>query len=109
MAILADAALAETRDYLLRVRRFADDSDDTVRRLWARAFTAWVDNPRHPGWQCQMDDAGAELGLRNVALPIDRVRAAADKLIALNLAADPGEIELRPAIAEQLRQRRQPN
>jgi hypothetical protein len=49
MAIVAEASMMETRDYLLRGRRFANGSDETVTALWASAFVAWVDNPGRLG------------------------------------------------------------
>ena len=102
MAILADVALAPARDHLRRGRRFADDSDDTVMASVGAGPYRLGRQPAPSGLaMSEGRDAGAELGLR--------ARAAVAKLGARNLAADPGEIDLGPAIAEQLRQRRQPN
>jgi hypothetical protein len=56
-----------------------------------------------------MDDAAAELGLRNIELPVDRVRDAVEKMFALNRSIDPDDVDLDQAIKEQLRKHRQPN
>jgi hypothetical protein len=110
-AIIAEAAMVETRDYLLRGRRFANDSDESVMDLWVRAFVAWVDDdPGKPGRvQSQMDDAAAELGLRNIELPVDRVHEAVDKMFALGRSIDPNDVDLDQAIEDQLRKHRRPN
>jgi len=67
---LRDCAIAAVEDYVRRGRRFAGDDDETVRAAWAGRFReTWhifLADPR-------LRDLGAELDLRQIELPIERV------------------------------------
>lgn len=67
-AFMDHQAMEETRDYLERGRRFGGLTDDDLSTGWAAAFTAVCadgDGRR----ETDLDDFGAELGLRKLERP----------------------------------------
>jgi hypothetical protein len=67
-AFLDHQAMEETKSYLERGRRFEDLTVDDLSKGWAAAFTA-VCADGDEGGQTDLDDLGAELGLRNLERP----------------------------------------
>ena len=75
-AFLDHQAMEETRSYLERGRPFEGLADDALGKQWAAAFTAVCadgDDSRHT----DLDDLGAELGLRNIERPAHLVHPRA--------------------------------
>jgi hypothetical protein len=67
-AFMDHQAMEETRSYLERGRRFEGLTDDALSTGWVAAFTAVCAH----GDECRetdLDDFGAELGLRKLARP----------------------------------------
>jgi hypothetical protein len=77
-AFLDHQAMEETKSYLERGRRFESLADDDLGKRWAAAFTAVCahgDETR----EADLDDLGAELGLRNLERPAHLVHPRAMK------------------------------
>jgi hypothetical protein len=75
-AFMDHQAMEETKSYLERGRRFAGLTVDDLSKGWAAAFTAvcaYGDESR----ETDLDDLGAELGLRNLKRPEHLVRSRA--------------------------------
>jgi hypothetical protein len=69
----------ETRDYLSRGRPFANFGDTEMQELWVAAFERCFAE-RSQEQRRNMDDAAAELRLRNIEPPHDRVKAVVEQL-----------------------------
>ena len=67
---LRNELLEQTRDYLTRGRRFERLRLDQLNNLWAEAFRQFVRQKIGPHLR-DMDDAGAELRIRNEEFPTD--------------------------------------
>jgi hypothetical protein len=67
-AFMDHQAMEETRSYLARGRRFAGLPDDALSKSWAAAFTA-VCADGDERRETDLDDFGAELGLRKLERP----------------------------------------
>jgi hypothetical protein len=78
---LHHALMNETRDYLARGRRLAASSDQEVQNVWVAAFERWFEQKTAENVR-NMDDAAAELRLRNLEPPYDRVKAKTEELQA---------------------------
>jgi hypothetical protein len=78
---LHHALMNETHDYLARGRRLAGSSDPDVLDVWVAAFERWFEQ-RTAGNVRNMDDAAAELRLRNLEPPYDRVKAKTEEVQA---------------------------
>ena len=75
-AVIDHQAMEDTRSYLERGRRFEGLTVDALNDGWAAAFTAvcaYGDESR----ETDLDDLGAELGLRNLKRPEHLVRPRA--------------------------------
>jgi hypothetical protein len=78
---LHHALMNETRDYLARGRGLAGSSDQEVRDVWVAAFERWFEQ-KTDGNARNMDDAAAELRLRELEPPYDRVKAKTEEIQA---------------------------
>jgi hypothetical protein len=78
-AMIESAEMDETRDYLMRGRTHAKLSDDVLRDTWVRAFRRWFLS-RGLAEARDANDLAAELRLRNVMPPYERIRAESDAM-----------------------------
>jgi hypothetical protein len=78
---LQHAQMNQTRDYAERGRALASLTDDEVKSVWVAMFETWFDK-KTPENARNMDDAAAELRLRDLEPPYDRVKAKTDELQA---------------------------
>jgi hypothetical protein len=78
-AFLDHQAMEETRSYLARGRRFEGLSVEDLNRGWAAAFTSVCANDDQ-GRATDLDDLGAELGLRKLERPEQLVHRDAMKM-----------------------------
>ncbi len=60
----------ESADYVVRGRAYEPLSDADLADAWINAFKAWAHDF---SMRQEMDDYGAELGLREIQPPLDRV------------------------------------
>lgn len=73
-AFLQSELMDETRTYLTRGRQLASSDTEAVSGLWTAAFKKWFAT-RAPEDARNSDDAAAELRLRGMKPPYDRVQA----------------------------------
>jgi hypothetical protein len=78
-AMIESAEMDETRDYLTRGRAHAKLSDDVLRGSWVKAFRRWF-LWRGLAEARDANDFAAELRLRNVMPPYERIRAESDAM-----------------------------
>jgi hypothetical protein len=78
---LQHAQMNETRDYVERGRALASQTDDEAKNVWVAMFERWFDEKTAENGR-NMDDAAAELRLRGLEPPHDRVKAKIDELQA---------------------------
>jgi hypothetical protein len=78
---LQHAQMNKTRDYAERGRALASLTDDEVKSVWVAMFETWFDE-KTPENGRNMNDADAELRLRDLEPPYDRVKAKTDELQA---------------------------
>jgi len=71
-AMIESAAMDETLDYLRRGRAHGDMTDEALRDEWARAFKHWFAWRSRSGRR-QTDDLSAELRLRKIDAPFERI------------------------------------
>jgi hypothetical protein len=76
---LQNELLEQTRDHLTRGRRFERLRLDQLNKIWAEAFRQFVRQKVGPHLR-DMDDAGAELRLRNEEFPTDLVTSEVEQL-----------------------------
>ena len=79
--LLQHAQMNETQDYVERGRALASQTDDEVKSVWVAMFERWFDKKTAENRR-NMDDAAAELRLRDLEPPYDRVKAKTDELQA---------------------------
>jgi hypothetical protein len=91
-AALRHAEMKQTQDYIERGRALAGHTDEQVKDVWAATFERHVAERTKESAR-NMDDAGAELRLRNIDPPIDRVRETFDALRAAIKEAGPDAFE----------------
>jgi hypothetical protein len=84
-AFLDHQAMEETRSYLERGRRFEGLADGDLGKRWAAAFTA-VCADGDESREADLDDLGAELGLRNLTRPAHLVHPRAMKAAQARVA-----------------------
>lgn len=77
-AFIAYVAMKETQSYIQRGRRFAGATVDALNELYAAGFNALAQGDRT--LMQDMEDAGSELGLRNLVCPYEMVREAMSTL-----------------------------
>ena len=70
--VMHHVLMNQTRDYLTRGRSLANSSDLELQEIWVAAFDRWIEEMA-PQNARNIEDAGAELGLRNLELPYARV------------------------------------
>jgi hypothetical protein len=106
---LAHAQMNETTDYLQRGRELAHLSDADVADTWVTRFKAWFAE-KSPAATRDMDDAAAELRLRDLPIPEERVQSEVSSLQAKirKLGPDAKSASLDAAIDEFLSARAQP-
>jgi hypothetical protein len=78
-AMIESAEMDETRDYLTRGRAHAKLSDDDLRDTWVIAFRRWFLS-RGPAEVRDANDLAAELRLRDVIPPYERIQAESDAM-----------------------------
>jgi hypothetical protein len=76
---LQNELLEQTKGYLTRGRRFEGLRLDQLNKVWAEAFRQFVRRKIGPHLR-DMDDAGAELRLRNEEYPTDLVTSEVEQL-----------------------------
>jgi hypothetical protein len=81
MEFLHHAQMNETRDYLARGRSLAGSNDSQILDVWVVTFEVWFER-RTDEARRNMDDAAAEIRLRNLEYPYDRVKAQVETLQA---------------------------
>jgi hypothetical protein len=79
--LLHHAQMNETRDYLERGRGLEQHTDEELKAVWAAIFEKHFAEPTKESAR-NMNDAGAELRLRNIDLPVERVQETFDALQA---------------------------
>jgi hypothetical protein len=106
---LQHAQMKETRDYVERGRGLASQTDDEVKSVWVAMFERWFDEKTAENRR-NMDDASAELRLRDLEPPYDRVKAKTDELQAeiKRLGPDAFSEEFDEEIDEFLEARKKP-
>src|SRR5258706_4804560 len=77
--LLHHAQMIETRDYVERGRELARQTVDEIKSVWVAMFERWFDEKTAENRR-NMDDAAAELRLRDLEPPYDRVKAKTDEL-----------------------------
>ena len=92
-----------TKGYLERGRRLQGLTDEQLATRWIADFRAWLGSrsaPDDPGNSTEMDDAAAELRLRNVEPPYDQVRDEVKAMVQEVRQAAPDN----PAVSEKVRE-----
>jgi hypothetical protein len=108
VAALRHAEMRETQDYVERGRALAGHTDEQVKDVWAATFEKHFAEPTKESAR-NMNDAGAELRLRNIDLPVERVQETFDALQAAVKEAGPDAFEwLDEEIDEFLEARKKP-
>lgn len=69
-------------DYMQRGARFAPLSDDDLVAQWLTTFGALADAPLDPSCFAEFIDVEAEMNLRNIAPPHDRVQPELERWMA---------------------------
>jgi hypothetical protein len=78
---LLHVQMNETRDYLSRGRCFENSGDAELQELWVVAFRRFFAE-RSLESRDEMSDAAAELNLRSLEPPLDRVEDLTQKLLS---------------------------
>jgi len=76
-AMMDSAAMDETRDYLTRGRAHAHVPEDALKDNWVKAFKTWFLS-RDKLAQRDADDLTAELRLRRLEPPYERIAAESE-------------------------------
>jgi hypothetical protein len=92
VAALQHAEMKQTQDYLERGRALAQQTDEQVKSVWAATFERHFAEPTKESAR-NMDDASAELRLRKIELPLERVQETFDALQAEIKKAGPDAFE----------------
>jgi len=79
-AILANALMEETAQYLSRGRQFKTTSEVELKLRWAEALRRWI-KTHSLGNIRQLDDLSAELRLRGMGPPEDSVKAELSSMV----------------------------
>ena len=79
-AILANALLEETAQYLWRGRQFKTTSEVELKLRWVEALRRWI-KTHSPGNVRQLDDLSAELRLRGLEPPEDSVQPELSSMV----------------------------
>ncbi|KQT02971.1 MAG: hypothetical protein ACOY3N_14020 [Bradyrhizobium sp.] len=69
------------QSYLVRGRRYEQLSADDLSRLWAEQMSRWADDSTAFD-QRALNDLGVEMGLRQMAPPLEQIAAAREKILA---------------------------
>jgi hypothetical protein len=72
---LAHALMSETQRYIRRGRVLKTLTDAQLVEAWVASFETWFDNRDDQNIQTAMDDAAAELRLRDIPTPFNLVEA----------------------------------
>jgi hypothetical protein len=81
-SVVAEAAMAETLDYVKRGRRLKETDGEELKQRWAAAFRLWVSNPDDRQVLGELNDLEAELQLREIEPPYEAVKVEVEKLTA---------------------------
>jgi hypothetical protein len=79
--LLHHAQMNETQDYVERGRGLEQHTDEELKAVWAATFEKHFAKPTKESAR-NMNDAAAELRLRNIDLPVERVQETFDALQA---------------------------
>jgi hypothetical protein len=109
ISYLQHELLDETRSYLERGRALRSVADAAAIDAWVATFEHWFEK-RTAETTRNMDDAAAELRLRNLDLPYERVKSKIDTLSAeiKRRGPDAGSDTLDKKIDEFLAARKKP-
>jgi hypothetical protein len=100
-AVVQNALMNETSDYVARGRRFAELDTDDLNARWVTAFRAlFVNHDLHH--RHDFDDADAEFRLRQLEPPHDLVRSELAAM-AEELRANPTSVDLSQALRDLFR------
>jgi hypothetical protein len=101
--------LRETRDYLSRGRALSNVSDGELGERWVATFKVWLRGEFLVALR-NMNDAAAELRLRDLEIPYDRVESEMESIqqAFVQLAPMAGPASVNQRIEEFLRERRKP-
>jgi hypothetical protein len=72
-AFLADKRMDEVQRYATKGRPLIDVDTASLKDEWVRTFGAWCHDPTDKNLRLRYEDQEAELTLRGVAVPLDRV------------------------------------
>ena len=92
---LVDREMERTRRYVHEGRRFKSVTDDDLRAKWIAGVKERFANPLHPELGKREEDLQAEMGIRGLTLPYDKVENEAEAFIKFvsdagkRLATDP--------------------
>jgi hypothetical protein len=89
---LHHAQMNQTRDYVERGRALASQTDEEVKSVWAVTFEKHFAERTKDSVR-NMNDAAAELRLRDIDLPVERVQETFDALQAALREAGPDAFE----------------
>ena len=98
-AMIADTAMRETEVYLGRGRTFASTAIDEIRLRWIAAFKAWFHSRTEDNLR-EMNDLEAELRLRGVEPPYEKVGPELEAMRAEIERAGPRNPSVERAIQE---------
>ena len=107
-SILAEDKMEDTRQYLLRGRRFEHLGIEELNQRWTGSSKACADDIANYEALYDYVDSTAEFQLRNIELPHDAIKADLQKLAAAipSEEEDPeGWARVRQAIGDALRKR----
>jgi hypothetical protein len=94
-AFLVDHELERTRQYVHEGPRFKSVTEDDITARWIAAFKERSANPPDPELGKRVDDLQAEMGIRGLTPPYDKVEKEAEGFIKFvsdagkRLATDP--------------------
>jgi hypothetical protein len=109
-AFIQHELMDETASYLSRGRSLHQLDDEAVKLGWTAAFKRWTD--KEPNDQIKLEDWAAELRIRNIDPPLDRVSNELDAMRRKVRQPASGELksgELRHRIAEFQHKREHPD
>jgi hypothetical protein len=89
---LQHAQMNQTRDYVERGRGLEQHTDEELKAVWAATFEKHFAEPTKESAR-NMNDAAAELRLRNIDLPVERVQETFDAIQAALREAGPDAFE----------------
>ncbi len=80
-AMLKNRRLENRQSYLVRGRRYQRLSDNDLYKRWAEQMNRWADDSIIFD-QRALNDLGIEMGLRELAPPLEQIAGARQKILA---------------------------